>query len=235
MGAGEGNPPMWHRFGFMDHLCAMSSAAGTLMAVFQRDRTGRATDVAASLLGAGVLTNGETYLRSDGSLADVPVLDADQTMIGPGERIIRLADGWIAVAATSAEEVSALCRVAGVVEPDDVPESLSPRSCAAVLGELAGADIPAALVHQEQREPFFDDADHVAAGLVASYEHRDWGRFEQPGAPWFLGDLAVTLDLAPPVLGEHTVEVLREVGVPDDQIDELLASGVVVDASRSGI
>ncbi len=24
-GAGEGNPPMWHRFGFMDHLCAMGS------------------------------------------------------------------------------------------------------------------------------------------------------------------------------------------------------------------
>ena len=23
-GAGEGNPPMWHRFGFMDHLCAMA-------------------------------------------------------------------------------------------------------------------------------------------------------------------------------------------------------------------
>ena len=28
LGAGEGNPPMWHRFGFMDHLCAMSSIAG---------------------------------------------------------------------------------------------------------------------------------------------------------------------------------------------------------------
>ena len=24
-GAGEGNPPMWHRLGFMDHLCAMGS------------------------------------------------------------------------------------------------------------------------------------------------------------------------------------------------------------------
>ena len=24
-GAGEGNPPMWHRLGFMDHQCALSS------------------------------------------------------------------------------------------------------------------------------------------------------------------------------------------------------------------
>ncbi len=231
MGAGDGNPPMWHRFGFMDHLCAMSSAAGTLMAVYHRDRTGRATDVAASLLGAGVLTNSETYLRAEGSLARVPVLNADQTMVDPGERIIRLADGWIAVAAASPEDVSALCRVAGVAEPVDIPEALSARLSVDVLTELAGSNVPAAQVLREQREPFFDDADHVAAGLVASYEHRDWGRFEQPGAPWYLGDLDVALDRAPPVLGEHTVEVLREVGVPDDLIDELLATGVVVDSN----
>lgn len=231
MGAGDGNPPMWHRFGFIDHLCAMSSAAATLMAVYQRDRTGRATNVAASLLGAGVLTNGETYLQSDGSLARVPVLDAEQTMIGPGERVIRLADGWIAVAATSADELSNLCRVAGVATPDDVAESLSARYSDEVLGALAASNVPAVRVRQDQRGSFFDDADHVAAGLVATYQHRQWGQFEQPGAPWFLGDLEVTLDRAPPVLGEHSVEVLLEVGVADDVIDELLASGVVVDAT----
>ena len=50
------NAPMWHRFGFMDHQCALSSVVSTLLALYQRDRTGRATDVAGSLLGAGVLT-----------------------------------------------------------------------------------------------------------------------------------------------------------------------------------
>ena len=84
MGAGEGNDPMWHRFGFMDHLCAMSSVAGTLMALLVRDTTGRPSDVAASLLGAGVLTNSETYGLPDGSLAPVPMLDQSQTMVGPG-------------------------------------------------------------------------------------------------------------------------------------------------------
>ena len=39
-GAGEGNPPMWHRFGFMDHMCAMGSVIATLLAVYHRDRTG---------------------------------------------------------------------------------------------------------------------------------------------------------------------------------------------------
>jgi hypothetical protein len=36
------------------------------------------------------------------------------------------------------------------------------------------------------------------------------------------------------VLGEHTIEVLREVGVADDLIDELLATGAAVDV-KGGI
>ena len=52
-GAGDGNPPMWHRFGFMDHQCAMSSTVATLLALYNRDRTGQGQAVAGSLLGAG--------------------------------------------------------------------------------------------------------------------------------------------------------------------------------------
>ena len=225
MGAGEGNPPMWHRFGFMDHLCAMSSVAGTLMALLQRDRTGRATDVAASLLGAGVLTNSETYIRPDGSLVPVPVLDHDQTMVGPGERILQLGDGWIAVSAVGDAQVGALCGVIGAGSPDELPGAASTRATGELLDALAAAGVPAAAVRQGQRGPFFDDPDHLAAGLVATYTHADWGRLEQPGAMWFFGDQEVKLDSAPPVLGEHTVEVLLEVGLSRAEVDELLAAG----------
>ena len=37
-GAGEGNDPMWHRLGFMDHMCAMGSLISTLLALFHRHR-----------------------------------------------------------------------------------------------------------------------------------------------------------------------------------------------------
>jgi crotonobetainyl-CoA:carnitine CoA-transferase CaiB-like acyl-CoA transferase len=218
LAAGEGNPPMWHRFGFMDHLCAMSSIAATLMALYQRDTTGRATDCAGSLLGAGVLTNSETYLRADGSLVPVPTLDAQQTMLSEGERIIQLSDGWIAVAATSLPQVERLEKV--------LAEGTT--TVAAVLAALDSAGVPAAEVRQEQKGPFFDDPDHLAAGLIASYRHVQWGRMEQPGAMWFFGDQEVRLDLAPPVLGEHTVEVLREVGLSDAEIEAALAAGAVV-------
>src|SRR5262249_60399223 len=40
LGAGEGNPPMWHRFGFMDHQCALSSVLASLLALYRRGGTG---------------------------------------------------------------------------------------------------------------------------------------------------------------------------------------------------
>jgi len=218
LAAGAGNPPMWHRFGFMDHLCAMSSIAATLMALYQRDITGRATDSAGSLLGAGVLTNSETYLRADGSLMPVPRLDAQQTMLSAGERIIELSDGWIAVAATSLAQVERLEKV--------LAEGTT--TVASALAALDTAGVPATAVRQQQKGPFFDDPDHLAAGLVASYRHVQWGQMEQPGAMWFFGDQQVRLDLAPPVLGEHTVEVLREVGLSDDEIEAALSAGAAV-------
>lgn len=220
MGAGEGNPPMWHRFGFMDHLCAMSSVAGTLMALHQRDRTGRATDVAASLLGAGALTNSETYLRPDGALMPVPVLDSAQMALSAGERLVELADGWIVVAATDHRQVEALHTVLG--------ESTAARGLVDVLEALAAAGVPAAEVRRNQKGAFFDDEDHLAAGLVAEYTHSEWGRLEQPGAMWWFGDQDVKLDRAPPLLGEHTVEVLLEVGLARDEIDALLACGAAL-------
>jgi crotonobetainyl-CoA:carnitine CoA-transferase CaiB-like acyl-CoA transferase len=71
--------------------------------------------------------------------------------------------------------------------------------------------------------PFFDDPDSAAAGMTVSYRHQVSGGFEQPRAPWNLGDIALTPTLAPPVLGEHTREVLAEVCLTT--VDMLLDSG----------
>ena len=225
LGAGEGNPPMWHRFGFMDHLCGMSSAAAVLIALYARDREGRATDVAASLLGAGVLTNAETYLRADGTPVPVPTLDGDQTTLLPGVRILEADGGWVAVAARTPEELDSLLSTVGVSSPDELPAAARSQRVDSLAEELAAAGVPSTVVRTDQREPFFDDPANIAAGMVAAYPHDDWGHFEQPGAPWYLGDESVPSELAPPGLGAHTVDVLLEIGLDRADIDELIGSG----------
>jgi crotonobetainyl-CoA:carnitine CoA-transferase CaiB-like acyl-CoA transferase len=216
-GAGEGNPPMWLRFGFMDHQCAMSSVVATLLALYRRDHTGKGQAVAGSLLGAGALTNSESFRRPDGTLAPRPTLDAMQTGVSEGRRIVELDDGWIALAADTPEQLVALREI-----------ELVGRKVDDALSDLAAAGVPAEPVRLEQRYVFFDDPANRAAKLVAEYQHAEWGKLEQPGALWYFGDQEVQLHLAPPALGEHTVEVLRELGLDEAAIDRLLASGVAV-------
>jgi crotonobetainyl-CoA:carnitine CoA-transferase CaiB-like acyl-CoA transferase len=216
-GAGDDNPPMWNRFGFMDHQCAMSSTVATLLALYHRDRTGQGQAVAGSLLGAGALTASETFKRADGTLAPCPTLDVMQTGVSPGRRIVELDDGWIALAADTPEQLAALDGI-----------KLEGRKVDDALADLARSEVPAEQARLDQRYPFFDDAANRAAKLVAEYPQAEWGRFEQPGALWYFGNQDVQLHLAPPALGEHTVEVLRDIGLDQAAIDALLADGVAV-------
>ena len=81
--------------------------------------------------------------------------------------------------------------------------------------------------------PFFDDPANLKAGLIARYPHAEYGMLEQPGASWHFGDLDTRFDYAPPVLGEHTVEILTEIGLSHDDIDALLDSGAATAYSPS--
>jgi crotonobetainyl-CoA:carnitine CoA-transferase CaiB-like acyl-CoA transferase len=229
-GAGEGNPPMWHRFGMMDHQCAMASLVATLLALHHRERTGRGQLVTASILGASVLTTSETLLRADGTVAPVPTLDADQCGVGPGQRLYEMADGWIAVAARDPHALEALCRVAGLA-PDaaatSIAAALGPRPAGEVLVELEKAGVPAEPVAVDQLTAFLDDPVGRAARLSVGYPHADYGWTEQVGALWDLGDTELSLGRAAPGIGEHTIEVLREVGFAAGRIVGLAEAGVV--------
>ncbi len=97
LGGGEGNHPMWFRFGFMDHLCAMGSTVATLLAVYHRDRTGHGQQrhrFAArrqradqrrdlSRRGRGGCTGGHGGPAPDGHLAGSSPLPGGRRLVGP--------------------------------------------------------------------------------------------------------------------------------------------------------
>ncbi|MDE1145128.1 MAG: CoA transferase [Azospirillaceae bacterium] len=215
-GAGEGNPPAWHRFGMMDHLCGLASVVGTLLAVLRRDATGQGEFVAASLLGASLATV-ETLVLPDGSLAPTAQLDRRQMGVGPTRRLYPCGDGWLAVdqphaAPDALADAEARFRDVGVEQ-------------AARIAAEAGVD--AAPVALANGQAFLADPVNQSSGLSVALDHPVYGSLRQIGALWDFGDLRLRLERAPPLLGQHSRDILAEVGVSAGAIDEALASGVV--------
>jgi crotonobetainyl-CoA:carnitine CoA-transferase CaiB-like acyl-CoA transferase len=227
-GSGDGNIPMWLRFGFMDHLCALSSVLSTLLACYLKATTGVVTEVRGSLLGPGAFTNSETYVRADGTFAPCATLDREQLSVSIGRRIAQTSDGWIAIAADTESEVAALLGATSAVTAKDLVTSIGTHTTETMLDLLREVGITAGELRREQKAGFFDNEDHRAAGMIATYPHAEWGILEQPGDLWYFGDLSLVHKLAPPTLGQHTREVLREFGVDEAEIGALLKNGTAV-------
>jgi crotonobetainyl-CoA:carnitine CoA-transferase CaiB-like acyl-CoA transferase len=231
-GAGPGNPPIWHRMGMMDHQNAFASLFATLLALREKERSGRGQFLKASILGAAVLTASELFLRADGSLPDFPGVDAAQTGISPAYRIYEVADGWVALAALGDVRMQSLLCVAGVRAAEELERALRPRKQAELLAALERAGVPCEAVRSGQEQEFFERPEHRAGGLVARYPHSTMGEMEQVGAYWNLVDLPLALERPPPALGEHTAEILRELGQGQAQIDDWVARGIVAIDAR---
>ncbi|MFQ5513099.1 MAG: CoA transferase [Myxococcota bacterium] len=229
-GGGEGNPPMWHRMGMMDHQNALASLVATLLALLHRERTGEGQFVSASILGASVLTASETLVLcdADGALAPYPRLDRLQTGVTPGYRIYETRDGWIAVAALEAAALRALREVLGVEKDTELPGAFEARTTSELADALEAGGVAAEPVRLDQGPHFFDDFAHRAAGLTVNYAHPRWGRLEQIGALWSFGDRTLRLDRPPPELGEHSREILDELGFDAATIARLAESGAVL-------
>jgi crotonobetainyl-CoA:carnitine CoA-transferase CaiB-like acyl-CoA transferase len=214
-GAGQGNGPIWHRFGFTDHLCALASVLATLLALRRRDQTGAGQRVTASLLGATIMTVSETIVLPDGSLTPVDVVDSMQFGIHAFERIYPASDGWVAVSEPDPQAQARMLAALDVATPEACADRIASLAAAAVLERLRAADVGCAPVRLAQRAAFFDSPANGALHLRTEYPHPTYGKLEQPGAFWNFGDLSLTLDRAPPTLGQHTEEVLEELGMAE--------------------
>jgi formyl-CoA transferase len=86
-------------------------------------------------------------------------------------------------------------------------------------------DVPSAPVLS--LEDLEDDPHLRAVGLFEDYDHPSQGRLRQMRAPYTMQDVDTAADRHPPEIGEHTLEVLREIGLNDGQIDAMRARGVI--------
>ncbi len=226
--AGEGNRPIFNRPGTMDVSTAQSCLVELMASLYARRTTGRGYTTQTSLLGLATFTQGERLIGPDGDLTETYHLSSDQTGFSPWHRIYACADGqWIAVAAHTPSRRDAIVGVFGV-DPGDFERVARERDSGDLLAALETAGVPVDRVSfDDAMNRFFDDPVHREMGLVSVLPQPLYGIVEQPGAFWNFGDTPIAFRYCCPAVGEHSDEILREIGFSDVEIAAFRAQGVV--------
>lgn len=245
--------PIWPVTSLGDTGNGILSAIAVVQAIYHRDRTGEGQFVDTSIIYAHLLNTSMAWKAADGGArAERPSLDAMQLGWGPFYRLYRAADDWLCVGALSAGERHALRSALG---PDAPPESAWAEAAAAPLVHrpdleaqleatfatrpaaewarlLDAAGVPCEVTHEDRVVELFDDPDLREKGWIASYEHPTIGRIETGGLLVDFSDTPGVLWGPAPLVGQHSREILAEVGYDKTEIDELVQAGIVADASQ---
>ncbi len=152
----------------------------------------------------------------------------------------RTRDGWIAVAAVTDAQYQRLCAAVGHPEWWDAGTNrrerirallrglagLFPeRTTAQWLAALEAADVPCGPVHDYAS--LLRDEEIASNESFIVYDHPQAGTVRAAGPAARFNETPMRMWRMPPVLGEHTEEVLREMSLDRSQIEELRAKEVI--------
>ena len=78
----------------------------------------------------------------------------------------------------------------------------------------------------------FADQQVILNEMVVDMQHPRIGMFRMQGSPLRIDGVSARSPVSPPMLGQHTVAVLRDLGWSDHQVGELIAAGAAIDGSQ---
>ncbi|HWP36791.1 MAG TPA: CoA transferase [Gemmatimonadales bacterium] len=244
-GEGPGRPPVKCGPPITDVTAGIIACMGVLAALLHRDRTGQGQRVDTSLYEAGIT---QTYWQAAIALAtgiSPGPMGSAHPLTAPYEAF-QTADGWITVGASSQSTWVKLTQVIGRPDlasdarfldnadrmrnraalADILGEILRHRPSATWLERLAAAGVPAGPVLSVG--DMLSHPQTIARGMVTEVPHSRLGRVKTIGFPIALSETPADVRRGAPMLGEHTREVLTELGYSEAQIVGLDARGVIV-------
>jgi formyl-CoA transferase len=230
-----------------DLVCALYGALACVSALRARDRDGRGQLIDVSLFEAGVSLAVWEAGRYFGT-GELPRRLGSAHQTSAPYQAIRAADGWLTVGATSPRNWEAFCSVLGRPEwsSDErfrdnasrhrrraelvelIEEVTRGRSAAEWIERLQATGVPCGAIQDYGQ--VFGDRHLLARDFFWEAPHGTLGQVRQLGSPMRFRETPVERRAAGPRFGEHSTEVLRELGRSPQEIARLTEQGVIVQA-----
>jgi crotonobetainyl-CoA:carnitine CoA-transferase CaiB-like acyl-CoA transferase len=227
-----------------DLVCGLYGALAAVAALRARERDGCGQHIDVSLFEAGVslaVWEAGRYFAT----GEVPQPLGSAHQVSAPYQAIRAADGYFTVGATSPRNWQAFAAALGHPEWaederfKDNPSRHARRDILIPMIEevtvlqprahwvesLQAAGVPCAQI--QTYDQVFNDPQLLARGFFWDGDHPKLGAVRQIGSPMHFSRAAVERKRAGPMLGENSAEVLLELGTPPQELEELIASGVV--------
>jgi crotonobetainyl-CoA:carnitine CoA-transferase CaiB-like acyl-CoA transferase len=227
-----------------DLVAGLLAAQGIVLALYARDRSGRGQHVDVGMLDAVVsLLTYHASMHLTTATMSQRVGNRHAT-IAPYDTF-PVADGDLFLAVGNDDQFRRFCEVTGqqaligderfatnpsrVVHHRELRERLAPimrQHPRTYWSEvLTQAGVPCGAV-RDVPDALSDPQLH-ARNMIESVEHAAAGTLKVLGVPIKLSETPGSVRTAPPTLGQHTVDVLSELGCSADAIDELRRTGAI--------
>ena len=231
------NRPQMVRTIVCDKTTAVFTAQAVSSALYAREKTGHGDHIQVAMLDAMI-----SYLWPEGMMP-YTVVGAETASADPNDRpdlVFATSDGYITCGTISNSEWEGFCKAAG--DPELIkdarfatPSGRSVNATARIkkmqeyieryptsewLARLDAADVPCAPILR--RHEIIGNEQVVARRLIVEFDQPDVGRVRQPKPPARFSVNEASIGRPAPRIGEHSREVLRELGYDENAINKMI-------------